>query len=90
MKKISNRKKIKFLKVKNVNSSNFYKFLKNQDVDILVSMSFDQIFKKKIIELVKGNIINCHAGKLPFYRGRSVLNWVLINGEKNLVLLRIL
>tara|TARA_B100000035_G_C21018274_1_gene562944 strand:+ start:969 stop:1868 length:900 start_codon:yes stop_codon:yes gene_type:complete len=82
LKKISNRKKIKFLKVQNVNSSNFYKFLKNQDVDILVSMSFDQIFKKKIIELVKGNIINCHAGKLPFYRGRSVLNWVLINGEK--------
>ena len=70
LKKISNRKKIKFLKVQNVNSSNFYKFLKNQDVDILVSMSFDQIFKKKIIELVKGNIINCHAGKLPFYRGR--------------------
>lgn len=82
LKKISNRKKIKFLKVQNVNSPNFYKFLKNQNVDILVSMSFDQIFKKKIIELMKGNIINCHAGKLPFYRGRSVLNWVLINGEK--------
>ena len=27
--------------------------------------------------------INCHAGKLPFYRGRNVLNWALINGEKD-------
>ena len=27
-------------------------------------------------------IINCHAGKLPFYRGRNILNWVLINDEK--------
>ena len=26
--------------------------------------------------------INCHAGKLPFYRGRNILNWVLINDEK--------
>ena len=27
-------------------------------------------------------IINCHAGNLPFYRGRNPLNWVLLNGEK--------
>jgi methionyl-tRNA formyltransferase len=27
-------------------------------------------------------IINCHAGKLPFYRGRNILNWVLINDER--------
>jgi len=27
-------------------------------------------------------VINCHAGKLPFYRGRNILNWVLINDEK--------
>ena len=26
--------------------------------------------------------INCHAGKLPFYKGRNILNWVLINDEK--------
>ena len=26
--------------------------------------------------------INCHAGKLPFYQGRNVLNWALINDEK--------
>ena len=45
-------------------------------------MSFDQIFKKDIIKFMRHKIINCHAGKLPFYRGRSVLNWVLINDEK--------
>jgi methionyl-tRNA formyltransferase len=32
--------------------------------------------------LTPKGIINCHAGKLPFYRGRNVLNWVLINDEK--------
>jgi len=26
--------------------------------------------------------INCHAGELPFYRGRNILNWALINDAK--------
>ena len=45
-------------------------------------MSFNQIFKKKMIETPPLGIINCHAGKLPFYRGRNILNWALINDEK--------
>ena len=47
-----------------------------------MSMSFDQIFGKVIRELPPLKTINCHAGKLPFYRGRNILNWVLINDEK--------
>ena len=43
-------------------------------------MSFNQIFRKKIINTPKIGVINCHAGKLPFYRGRNVLI-VLINDE---------
>jgi methionyl-tRNA formyltransferase len=27
-------------------------------------------------------LINCHAGALPFYRGRNILNWALLNDEK--------
>ena len=50
--------------------------------DLYVSMSFDQIFKKRILSLPSLGIINCHAGNLPFYRGRNILNWVLINDEK--------
>ena len=34
------------------------------------------------MSLPKLKTINCHAGKLPFYRGRDILNWVLINDEK--------
>jgi methionyl-tRNA formyltransferase len=45
-------------------------------------MSFNQIFRSKFINLAKYKTINCHAGKLPFYRGRNVLNWALINDEK--------
>ena len=67
---------------KNINSKMFIERVKKYNCDLFVSMSFDQIFKKEIINLPRLKTINCHAGKLPFYRGRNVLNWVLINDEK--------
>ena len=73
---------IPYLKHFDVNSDEFIEEVAKFNCDLFVSMSFDQIFKKKIINLPKYKIINCHAGKLPFYRGRNVLNWVLINDEK--------
>ena len=83
LKEITEKNKIKFLKIKNVNSSKFIEYIKKNKIDLLCSMSYNQIFKNEIINSVKKKIINCHAGKLPFYRGRSILNWVLINGEKD-------
>ena len=82
LKKLALKNKINVLVSKNVNSLNFIKKIRKHKADLFVSMSFNQIFKKEIIELPHKGIINCHAGKLPFYRGRSILNWVLINDEK--------
>jgi len=69
------------LKDENINSKQFIEKISQYKCDLFVSMSFNQIFKKEIINLTKYKIINCHAGKLPFYRGRNILNWALINGE---------
>jgi len=73
---------IDYLKDKNINSEEFMTKIEKYKCDLFVSMSFNQIFKKEIINIPKYKIINCHAGKLPFYRGRNILNWVLINDEK--------
>lgn len=81
IKKIAKNNKIDCFTHKDINSYDFLKRIKKYKSDLFVSMSFDQIFKENIINLPKYNIINCHAGKLPFYRGRNVLNWVLINDE---------
>lgn len=67
---------------RNINSIEFIDKMKAYDVDLFVSMSFNQIFKSEMINLPKYKSINCHAGKLPFYRGRNILNWALINDEK--------
>jgi methionyl-tRNA formyltransferase len=76
-----NKYNIPYLKNSNINSPEFFSILNRFDCDLFVSMSFNQIFKDQIINLPRLKTINCHAGKLPFYRGRNVLNWVLINGE---------
>jgi methionyl-tRNA formyltransferase len=82
LKKYCEKYSIDYLKNKNINSEKFIKKLSEYKCELFVSMSFNQIFRKEIINLTKYKIINCHAGKLPFYRGRNILNWALINDEK--------
>jgi methionyl-tRNA formyltransferase len=78
----SERFNIPYHKGVKINSNEFYELAKSYACDLFVSMSFNQIFKKPIANLPFIGTINCHAGKLPFYRGRNVLNWALINNEK--------
>ena len=81
LKLMAQEKNIPCFQVKNVNSEEFLSEIKTFNADINVSMSFNQIFKKKIINSAPKKMINCHAGALPFYRGRNILNWAIINGE---------
>lgn len=67
----------------NVNSGEFLGRIAKYEVDLFVSMSFNQIFRAEAINYPPLKTINCHAGKLPFYRGRNILNWALINDEKD-------
>lgn len=73
---------IPYIKSQNINSPEFLEQIKPFECDIFVSMSFNQIFKEPLISTPRLHTINCHAGKLPFYRGRNILNWALINDEK--------
>jgi len=82
LKNYAQKYNIDYLKNKNINSEEFIAIVKKYNCDLFVSMSFNQIFKTEIINLPRYKTINCHAGKLPFYRGRNVLNWALINDEK--------
>jgi len=73
---------IKFFVSANVNSDEFLASVSGYNCDIFVSMSFDQILRERFYSFPRLGTINCHAGKLPFYRGRNILNWALINDEK--------
>ena len=82
LKKWSKKLDIDFLILKNINSNENVDLIKKYNADLFVSMSYNQIIKKKLISAAPKGFINCHAGALHFYRGRNVLNWVLINDEK--------
>ena len=82
LKQQSDQHEIPFFSHPDINSFNFLNKIEPHNSDLFVSMSFNQIFRKKTIETPPLGTINCHAGKLPFYRGRNILNWALINDEK--------
>jgi methionyl-tRNA formyltransferase len=81
---LGNKNGIEVKWFKDVNSSEVLEYFSSLKLDIGVSMSFNQILKSTLINLLPYGFINCHAGKLPLYRGRNILNWALINDEKEI------
>lgn len=71
---------VDFLPIQKVNATECVEQLARYGADVFVSMSFNQILKRPILDAAPQGFINCHAGALPFYRGRNILNWALING----------
>ena len=74
--------RVDFLPIQNVNAAESHAMLERYRADLFVSMSFNQILKRSILDLPPQGFINCHAGALPFYRGRNILNWALINDAR--------
>jgi methionyl-tRNA formyltransferase len=70
---------VPFIPLKDINADDSLAIIKSYNPDLNVSMSFNQILKNEILGVAPKGFINCHAGELPFYRGRNILNWVLIN-----------
>ncbi|MCA0199431.1 MAG: methionyl-tRNA formyltransferase [Proteobacteria bacterium] len=73
---------VPFLPIEKVNAPEAIAEIKSFGAQLFVSMSFNQILKRPILDAAPMGFINCHAGALPFYRGRNILNWALINDEK--------
>lgn len=82
LREIAAMQNIPFLVHSDINSDAFATLIADKPCDLFVSMSFNQIFRRRMIDHPPAKTINCHAGKLPFYRGRNILNWALINDER--------
>ncbi len=72
---------IEVVRPDDVNDADFVTKIASLAGDLNVSVSFDQILKRPIVSTPPLGFVNLHAGMLPFYRGRNVVNWALINGE---------
>jgi methionyl-tRNA formyltransferase len=51
--------------------------------DVNLSVAYNQIFRAAVRATAPW-FLNVHAGKLPAYRGRNVINWAVINGEREI------
>jgi methionyl-tRNA formyltransferase len=69
------------LQPRDVNSAEFLDIVRSFAPDLNVSVSYDQIVRRPLLEAAPLGFVNFHAGKLPSYRGKNVVNWALINGE---------
>lgn len=61
-----------------------FHYINTHKISIGIINSFDFILDQSIVENSQIRILNVHGGKLPDYRGANVLNWAIINGEKEI------
>lgn len=69
---------------KNINSSESIKTLNNYNLDLVISISCNQIFRKKLLKLPKVGCLNLHTALLPNYKGLMPTFWALRNGEREI------
>ena len=67
--------------VADVNSAEFLEQLRADGVDLVVSVCCPQVFKRPLIELPAGGVLNIHGARLPNYRGVLPSFWMLANNE---------
>jgi len=66
----------------NINSKAARAKIEQWQPDVIVSLYFDQILKKKVINISKVATLNMHPGLLPRYRGLWPEFWKLLNEEE--------
>lgn len=58
-----------------------YSFLKNLDIDLIVTCAYGQIIPKEVLDMPKYGCVNVHASILPKYRGSAPIQWSLFNRD---------
>lgn len=67
--------------ISDINAPDFLDRLREMGVDLVISVSCPQIFRKKLLALPPRGCVNVHAGPLPRYRGMLPTFWVLYERE---------
>lgn len=82
--KIAKSCEIDMLEVDNLNDKKIVKYLRDNKVDIGVSLLCNQIFDKDLLDSCRLGIIGFHPSNLPEYRGSNPIFWQLVNNEKSI------
>ena len=77
-KSLAKRERCYFAKLPNPNDAEFQKWLRGNEIEILIIM-VDQVLSKKTLGIPKLGIINKHASALPANKGLFPYFWAKIN-----------
>ncbi len=84
-KKFATDNNIPFLHDPKIDSTKIRALLgSNNKPQICVSVNYNGIISKEVIELFELGILNAHGGDLPRYRGNACQAWAIINKEKKI------
>ena len=74
--------KIEAIHASDINNAEFLQKLKDQNLDLIISVAAPQVFRKELINIPRRGCINIHNSKLPKYRGMLPNFWQMFHGEK--------
>lgn len=82
VKRLCDANNFRYVDTDDINSSEYQSKIRTLDIDIIISISATQIFKKSLIELPKKECVNIHGTLLPRHRGVMGSWWVLAAGDE--------
>jgi methionyl-tRNA formyltransferase len=65
-----------------LNDKTWIGLIKGLDPDMIFSFYYRKMIPQEILDIPRIGAFNLHGSLLPRFRGRSPVNWVLIEGEK--------
>ena len=66
---------------KNLRSNDFFQVYSDLEIDLNVMAFVTVIIPERVIDLPSKGTIQYHPSLLPVHRGRSAINWAIVNGE---------
>lgn len=79
---LSGKKQIQIFKMADINDTDSIRLLRSLRPDLILSLFFNQILNKEVLNIPSKGTINIHPALLPNYRGVSPVFWCLANDEK--------
>ncbi|HUL30723.1 MAG TPA: formyltransferase family protein, partial [Thermodesulfobacteriota bacterium] len=67
---------------KNVNTPEWIEMIREISPEAIFSFYYRNLLNNDILAIPSAGAFNLHGSLLPAYRGRSPVNWVLVNGEQ--------
>lgn len=82
--RLAQRMELPLRLLEEVNAPESVAWIRSLEADLLLSVSYDQIFRAPLLQPDSPPILNLHAGDPARHRGRAILCWQLLEGATEL------